>query len=87
MRPHCHCGAPVQAARTKGQVAGSASHPGQAIEPAPSDEAPYRSFEYARVNVKNDLAQVARINPQIEAAYDRLATQCEEAQSLLRATE
>lgn len=53
------CGAPVQAVRTKGQVAGSASHPGQAIEPAPADEAPYRSFEYARVNVKNDLAQVA----------------------------
>lgn len=30
-------------------------------------------------------AEAARINPQIEEAYDRLATQCEEAQAILRA--
>lgn len=29
-------------------------------------------------------AEVARLNPQIEEAYDRLATQCEEAQAVLR---
>lgn len=32
-------------------------------------------------------AETARINPQIEDAFDRLATQCEEAQAILRASE
>lgn len=32
-------------------------------------------------------AEAARLNPQIEEAYDRLATQCEEAQAVLRSVE
>lgn len=33
---------------------------------------------------KTCATETARINPQIEEAYDRLATQCEEAQAILR---
>lgn len=32
-------------------------------------------------------AEATRLNPQIEEAYDRLATQCEEAQAVLRSVE
>lgn len=36
---------------------------------------------------KTCATETARINPQIEEAYDRLATQCEEAQAILRSAE
>lgn len=36
---------------------------------------------------KTCASETARINPQIEEAYDRLATQCEEVQAVLRSAE
>lgn len=51
------CGEPVQAVRSKGEVA--APHREPAPGEGPAGAAVYRSFEYARTTVKADLAQAA----------------------------